>query len=190
MEECLDEFPNLEKSDHVFRVVHVGAISFQKGVHRLIQAFAELKLPNSELCLVGAISPEMKPFLQKHRGNYRYLGVMPQASLYKVYNECNVFCLNSIQDGFGMVILQAMACGLPLICSENTGGPDVICEEDCGFVVPVRGDKVLKERILQLYNNTALRQKMGKAAHLKASNQFSWSHYGKRVYTKFQSILK
>ena len=186
----LQEFPNLTQSETVFRVLHVGAISFQKGVHRLIKAFAELKLPNSELCLVGAVSPEMLAVLKKYEGKFKYLGVLPQSVLYKVYNQSNVFCLNSIQDGFGMVILQAMACGLPLVCSENTGGADVIDDSDCGFVVSVRDEAALKEKILQLYKDREMRQVMGENSFQKVSSRFTWEHYGEKVAKEFLEKMR
>ena len=185
----LEEFPNLAKTSSRFRLIHVGAISFQKGVHRLIKVFHDLNLPNAELCLVGSVSPEMTRVMKQYEGVYKYLGVMPQSRLYEIYNECDVFCLNSIQDGFGMVILQAMACGLPLICSENTGGPDVIDEEDCGIIVPARSDDALKDAITRLYYNRKLRKNMGVRAYEKAVAKYTWEQYGQRVLNSFGKVV-
>ena len=87
-------------------------------------------MDNFELWHVGVIDNEMKPYIEKFKSKkIVFKGTQRQEELYKFYSQGSVFILPSIQDGFGMVIFQAMACGLPVILSENTGAYDVITKD-------------------------------------------------------------
>ena len=76
---------------------------------------------------------------------------------------------------WAMVAIEAMACGLPVIITQNTGAKDAVTA-DAGFVIPVDDKAVLKEKILQLYHNRNLLETMGKAAR-KVSLKYSWQQY-------------
>ena len=83
----------------------------------------------------------------------RHLGPFPERELHKYYSQGSVFCLNSIEDGFGMILVQAMACGLPVITTTNTGGADIVRDGRDGFIIPIRDVAALKEKILYFYEN-------------------------------------
>lgn len=184
----LAEFRQAAHPDGVFRVVYAGGMTLQKGVHYLLQAFAEMKLRNAELLLLGEKSDEIEPFFKKYAGSFRWVGRVPQRELASHYNRSSVFVLNSIQDGFGMVMLQAMACGLPVVASENTGGPDVIQEGIEGFIIPIRNAEKLKEKLAYLYENPEIRERMGLAARARAAQGFSWSDYGNKMVAEYERI--
>ena len=123
----------------MFRVVWCGTLCVRKGIHYLLQAFHELDLKNSELILIGAIDEDFKLFLDKYKKtNIKALGPKPQKTLPRYYSQGSIFVHPSIEEGLSMVQLEAMACGLPLICTTNTGGEDIITDEKDGFVVPIR----------------------------------------------------
>src|SRR5205807_9930594 len=111
--------------DAVFRVIYAGPLSFQKGIPYLLRALCGPGMPPIDLWLVGAALDEIKPVLAEYRGRYRYLGVVPRTKLSWYYSQASVFVLASIQDGFGMVQAQAMACGLPVVATRNTGAEDL-----------------------------------------------------------------
>jgi len=123
----LSSFKQIPKEDGVFRVVYAGGFTIQKGVQYLLQAFYELDLPNSELIHLGSVNEETKEIITRFkRENIKFLGHQGQTSLYKYYSQGSVFVMMSVQDGFGMVLTQAMSCGLPIIASKNPGGEDII----------------------------------------------------------------
>lgn len=186
----LGEFKPATKKDDVFRVVYAGGMTLQKGLHYLLQAFAEFNLPNSELLLIGAKSPEIEPFFQKYKGHYKWIGRVPQKELSSYYTQSSVFVLNSIHDGFGMVIIQAMACGLPVIATQNTGGPDIIREGENGFVIPIRDVEALKEKLLYLYEHPEEGRKMGELAEKRVREGFTWEDYGEKMIAAYNRILK
>lgn len=185
----LSEFKPLPKQDKIFRVVFVGAMTLQKGVHYLLEAFSELDLPNSELLLVGRQFDEIKPFFKKYDGKYKWIAHRPQHELNRYYSQGSVFTIASIQEGMAMVQVQAMACGLPLICTTNTGGEDLIEDGKEGFVIPIRDVEALKEKILFLYENPHICREMGLAARKKVQQRYTWDNYGEIITREYQRIL-
>ena len=95
-----------------------------------------------------------------------------------------------IQDGFGLVIPQALACGLPVICTTNTGGADIITEGVNGFVIPVRSVEILKERLSCLYTDSGLRATMSRAASEFNRPFLSWSRYGEAMIEHYRALLQ
>ena len=186
----LAHFRPVPKRDATFRVVHCGGLTLRKGVHYLLQAFSELDLPDAELWLIGSVSPEIKPFLARYASEgIRHLGPFPQTNLYQYYSQGSVFCLASIEEGLAMVQAQAMACGLPVICTTNTGGADIVRDGVDGYVVPIRDVRALKEKILYLYENPDVCRAMGESARQRVAGGFSWADYGDRMHEHYRRIL-
>lgn len=186
----LSSFKQIEKKDNVFRVIFVGNLSVRKGSYYLIKAFHELNLQNSQLIHIGAISEEIEPIIQNFKNKkMSFLGHQPQNELYKYYSQGSVFVLTSLEEGMAMVQLQAMACGLPLICTTNTGGEDLISKDgEEGFVIPIRDENVLKEKLTFLYNNPEIAKQMGNKAKVKVSSGYTWDDYGDRYIDFLKKI--
>jgi len=185
----LSLFRPIAKEDNIFRIIYAGQISIQKGIHYLLQAFSELRLSRAELWLIGGISDLMKPFLKKYAGNYTWLGNKPEKELYRFYSQGSVFVIPTLQEGLAMVQVQAMACGLPVISTTNSGGEDIIEEGKEGFIIPVCDLDALKERLIYLYKNQEICREMGGAAREKAKDKFSWDDYGEFIFEKYRRIL-
>jgi glycosyltransferase involved in cell wall biosynthesis len=186
----LTNFHPTGKQDKTFRIIHCGNISLRKGVHYLLQAFNELKLPGAELWLIGSLTEEIRPILQRFASSHiRHLGPFPEPELHKYYSQGSVFCLNSIEDGFGMVLVQAMACGLPVITTTNTGGADAVREGRDGFIIPIRDVAALKEKILYFYENPEAGRSMGEAARERVQAGFTWAEYGARIIAGYRRVL-
>ena len=182
-------YPGL-KQDKVFRIIHCGALSIRKGLPYLLQAFSELKLREAELWLIGSLTEEIKPFLAQFASPaIVHKGPFPEQDLHQYYSQGSAFCLASIEEGFGMVTVQAMACGLPVICTTNTGGADIVREGQDGFVVPIRDVTALKEKILYFYENPEACRSMGESARLRVQAGFSWADYGHKMIAAYQKIL-
>lgn len=186
----LTSFRQIAKEDKVFRVIYAGAMSLQKGIPHLLRAFSELRLPNAELLLIGGKRDEIVPFFEKYAGSFRWIGSRPQCELYRYYSQGSVFVMPSIQEGLAMVQVQAMACGLPLICTTNTGGEDLITPGDEGFVIPIRDVDALKEKILFFYQNEDRRREMGEQAKRKVERGFTWDDYGESVIETYRMMLR
>ena len=88
-----------------------------------------------------------------------------------------------------MVQLQAMACGLPIITTHNTGASELIDDGEEGFVLPIKDKNLLKDRINTLCHDKKLRNEMSNKSYLKAKNNLSWDTYGEKMIKFYESIL-
>ena len=118
-----------------------------------------------------------------------YIGHIPQRELYKYYSQGSVFAIMSIEEGLAMVQPQAMACGLPVICTTNTGGEDIVRDGKDGFVIPIRDVEKLKEKLVYLYENPEICWKMGESAKQRVSQGFTWDDYGDKIIKLYADIL-
>ncbi len=167
-----------------FEVVFVGSVSLRKGTPYLLKAFAALKVASKRLRIVGAVSSELKPLLASlPTEQVEFLGALPQPMLKEIFSTSHLFVLPSIEDGFGVVIGQAMACGCPALTSTNTGGPDIITDGVDGFIVPVRDVSAMTERMERLAADAALQQRMSAAALERVQHLGGWQTYGDRWET-------
>jgi glycosyltransferase involved in cell wall biosynthesis len=186
----LTHFSPGPKADNTFRIIHCGNISIRKGVHYLLQAFAELNLPGAELWLIGSMTDEIKPFWRQWASPaVRHQGPFPERELHNYYSQGSVFCLASIEEGLAMVQVQAMACGLPVICTTNTGGADIVRDGRDGFVLPIRDVDAIKEKILYFYENPEACTVMGESARRRVQAGFSWADYGNKMIAAYRKIL-
>jgi starch synthase len=171
--------PTTSPASDRFEVLFVGAVSFQKGVPYLLGAFERLKHPRKRLRLVGAVSEEMKAFLRERKfDGVEFVGAVPQPELVPMMSASHVLVLPSIQDGFGLVLGQAMACGCPVICSTHTAGEDLVRDGVGGFVVPIRDPGAIAERLEQLCQDPELRGRMSRAALKRVRQLGGWDEYG------------
>jgi glycosyltransferase involved in cell wall biosynthesis len=180
----LSDFRPGKKADGVFRIIQCGGILPRKGVQYLLQAFSELKLPQAELWFIGAglENSSLQPIINQYRQeNIHFKGSMPQNQLYRYYQQGSVFVLASIADGFGMVVPQAMACGLPVIVTENVGAADIVTEGETGFLIPIRDVDCLKQKLGFLYENPNSCREMGQAALSSVKTGHTWDDYGDRL---------
>lgn len=162
-----------------FEVLFVGQVSFRKGVPYLLEAFKQLKHPRKRLRVVGAMQEEMRIFLKdKSVEQVDFLGSVPQADLIPIMSASHVLVLPSIEDGLGLVLGQAMACGCPIICSTNTGGEELLSDGQEGYVVPIRDAEAIAARLEQLCQDHALRQRMSEAALARVRELGGWDDYG------------
>ena len=182
----LELFHPTPKQDDTFRAIYVGRMSLLKGIPYLLQALASLPVPNFELMLVGAMTDEVKPFFARYTDGFRYLGTLPRAELYRYYSQASVFVFASTLDGFGHVMAQAMACGLPVIATTNTGARDLFTDGVEGFIVPIREPAEMREKVLYLYEHPEVRGQMAQAALQRVNSLGGWGTFGEkalRVYT-------
>jgi glycosyltransferase involved in cell wall biosynthesis len=111
-----------EKAGSPLRVLFVGKISLRKGVPYLVQAVTKLG-KSVNLTLVGSMNDELKPFFSRQDSQFKLLPACTKTALRDLYGQHDVLVLPSLGDSFGFVALEAMACGLPVIISENCGAP-------------------------------------------------------------------
>ena len=185
----LDDFKQVEKEDKIFRIIYCGGLTIKKGIHYLLEAVSSLKLKNLELWLVGNIVKDIRPFLDKYRNYYKFLGILPHYKLYRYFSQGSVLVLPSLEEGMVRVMLEAMACGLPIIATTNTGAEDVVRNGIDGFIIPIRNVEALKEKITYMYESQNMCRQMGQNAKERVRKEFTWEQYADRIINACKNIL-
>jgi hypothetical protein len=168
------------------RVLHVGQVSARKGVHYLIDAVNQV--PGATLTLIGPPQHGMDVWLRKHPA-VRVAGPVSGRDLPRWYREADVFCLLSVEEGLALVLAQAMAMGLPVIATANTGAEELIDDGVHGFIVPARDPAAAAKRLRQLAESPELRGEMGARARARIAEGFAWTDYGTRAQAHYARIV-
>lgn len=173
--EALAANDKLKQEKFIF--MYAGNITLNKGIHILIEAWSEIEflLKESELHLYGTY---YLPILLKDNlpKNIHFKGNIPHTDLIKIYSTADVFVNPTLADGFGMVIAEAMANGLPVIASKNSAGPDLIKDNLDGMLINAGDKEDLKAKMIWCYENQNELSKMGLKAAAKAKS-YTWQDY-------------
>ncbi|MBD3387329.1 MAG: glycosyltransferase [Candidatus Altiarchaeales archaeon] len=186
-----DVFSPGEKADDTFRVLFAGHISCRKGVPYLLEAWERLGLEDAELVLVGKVFPEMREMLGEYTGRFDNItvkGMVPSSQMVAEYRKASVFALPTLEEGFALVLFEALACGLPVITTPNSGGADIIDDGSGGFIVPVRDAESLADRIKYLHENPDEAGSIGSSA-VECVRDYTWKRYGERLIGLYERVL-
>lgn len=176
-----------QKDKKLFTVLAVGFSFYRKGFYYLLKAWNELNLPNAQL-IIRNVVPEEFQHLCQLKSVVAVNHHLSNDELIRLYQDCDVFCLPSIDEGFGMAAVEAMAAGKPLIVTNNVGMSDIITDKKEGFVLPIRNVDAIKESILTLYDDRDLMQKMGEAAYL-CEQQYSQARYIQTITSVYRQLI-
>ena len=125
------------KSTSLFRVCYVGRVELAKGLAYLLEAWKGLALLNAELTLIGEVKPDIRSILKDDSGDgLKLTGFLPPLQVAEHYRRSDVFVFPSINEGFGLVLLEAMASGLPVVAVKDTGADDCVIDGKEGVIVP------------------------------------------------------
>ena len=165
------------------RALFVGGLSQRKGIAEVFAA-AEVLRSELELTVIGrppcdcaALSTALK--------SCRHLPSLPHDEILREMRGHDVLLFPSLFEGFGLVILEAMAQGTPVISTPHTAGPDVMRDGVDGFIVPIRDADAIVARLLELTAERARLGAMSLAAWQRAG-EFTWQRYRTEVVTAVQ----
>lgn len=176
----LDRFKKVSSpKENEFRVLWVGGISIRKGFMYALEAFQKLIHTNKEFIVVGNVEKEIKAMLlNKELQNVTFMGNVDNKKLPELYSSSHVFLIASLEEGLAMVQGESLACGCPVIATENTGAADLFTNGIEGFIVPIRSPDSILEKLQLLANDDVLRKKMSNAALIKMQKIEGWDTYG------------
>ena len=166
------------RRDGVFRAVFVGQIGQRKGISYLLQGYEKFRRPDCELHIVGTYAPGHEVYA-RYRDLYRHTPHVPQKDLPSLFRDADVFVFPSLIEGMPLVVLEAMACGLPVITTTHGPG-DIVRDGIDGFFVPIRDSEAIAARLEQLYRDPSLREQMGRNAREQAM-RYTWQAYAQRA---------
>jgi glycosyltransferase involved in cell wall biosynthesis len=176
------------------KVVSVGRLIQNKGIHYLIDAAPEVlqRFPSTEFIIVG--DGPMRTELEtraKERGvlqAFRFYGFVPEVS--NVLNTCDIFVRPSLTEGMPLAVLEAMACGLPVIATRVAGTPEIVIDHETGILVDSGDASNLAEALIELLGNTELAMRFGVNARKLVEKSHSWQKTARMTLNVYKEILK
>jgi glycosyltransferase involved in cell wall biosynthesis len=171
-----------DKNDNCFRVLYVGRLQEQKNVMLLLEQFATVCASHREspveLHIVGD-GPERTAVRRAARAlnimeKITWHGWLDRDALLEAYRRCDCFVNPSLSEGSPNTVLEAMACGLPVIASDILGNNELVADGETGFLFDLKNPSGLAEKLELLVHDQAMNLTMGKKARQKIEAHYSW----------------
>ena len=164
-----------------FRLIFVGALIKRKGVHHLLRAWKKLALSDAELILVGSPHPEMQQDLAAAGATVKVLGF--SSNVPDLLRTASALVFPSECEGFAKVTLEAAACGLPLITTQESG--DALIDGVTGRLIPPNNEDALAAAMQEAWRDRDRFAAMGTAARAHVSAHFTWDHFRARILSGY-----
>lgn len=172
--------------EQAFRLLFVGQIGQRKGISYLLRAYRLFRGPGTRLTLIGNIYGDAAA-LSPYRDLFDHVPHLPRSALAERYRQADVFVFPTLIEGMPLVVLEAMASGLPVITTPNGPG-DIVRDGIDGFVVPIRDPGAIVEKLEYLRANPERRREMGRNARQRAL-EYTWRAYQERAIQTLQQLL-
>ena len=193
-------------------VLFVGRITRQKGVTHLVDAIRYLPSETQVILCAGApdtpeIAAEMRTKVEEvRRFNPQVLWIekmVTKPEVIQLYSHAHVFCCPSVYEPFGIINLEAMACGAPVVASATGGIKEVVVDDETGYLVPFRQDPVtsfpvdaaafardLAARISELLKDPTKAKRFGQAGRRRVEQKFSWSSIADQTIELYRKLIE
>ena len=170
--------------NHSLKLIFVGNLSEAKGITFLLKLMERLTDFPISLTLIGSNARSFRS--KTNHPNIFFGGIKDQYSVANYLRKADVFVFPSYLDSWGMAVVEAMACGLPVIVSEEVGASECI-DDKVGFILPLIEDQWVNAMLSLLYNPT-LTKKMGIQAAINVSS-FTWENYESGVIKSLEKVI-
>lgn len=187
--------PIEEFSDGKLNILFVGRLEKRKGLDYLLEAYKQIKpeFPNSRLIVVGPGKRLGKKYerrvMRDRLKDVVVIGYAAYRDLPRYYQTADIVCCPATgRESFGIVLLEAMAVGKPIVASNIQGYNSVVTHGAEGLLVPPKNAEKLAQALTSLMTDGALRQQMGNEGRLKAV-QYDWENVAQRVLDYYVSVL-
>ena len=183
------EFIQKQPLKSPLKLVYVGQVNYRKGIHHLLKVMERFGDGQVELYLAGGYS-ESTPIYQdyKDKKNIHFLGFVTRDVLASLYQKSDVFVFPTLGEGYGLVILEALSCGVPCIVSDLAGGDDAIIEGVNGFKFKAGNDDDLYSKIKWFLDNPEQMPKYSINSRKSVEKQ-TWQSYYDCVIKAVENIL-
>jgi len=170
------------------RVLFAGSMTQRKGLADVFAAMKLLKRHDVELIVMGSPIAPMEFYRNQYR-DFTYMSTRPHREVLDLMQSCDALVLPSLAEGRALVQQEALASGLPLIITKNTGGEDLIIPGETGFLVPIRSPDKIAEKISWLADHREALPGMRLAA-LKKAGEYPWQRYADRILSALSASLQ
>jgi glycosyltransferase involved in cell wall biosynthesis len=166
----------------------VGALSQRKGARYLLGALAALPKGSAKLIIYTRTSVDRDLIRGFESVDIEIRGGLSDAELAAEMKCCDLVALPSIAEGFGLVILEAMACGVPVLCTTSTGGADFIVHRQNGLLIEPGSTVAIEQELAWALSHRAELFQMGQAARLEAAKH-TWAAYRRKFFAAYSASI-
>ena len=168
------------------RCVYVGQISHRKGIPVLLRAARGL--PDVQFVLTGpVVTPSL---LRGLPPNARWMGPLPHAEVATLMGEADIFVLPAVEDAYPLAVLEAMACGVPVVVTDHVGTSEILDQSVNGLIVPAGDSTALAAALRRLAGDADLRSRIGAAGRSCVASGHSWDEYATQVLSVVDGALR
>lgn len=172
-------------------VIFIGNLTYNKGLHVLLQALSEIDTKLWQLSIAGSLhfdakyTKKIKKVITslKFENNVKILGQLEIDSIKNELNSHHLLIVPSYYESFGIVYAEAMGAGLPVIASNSGGAQEIITDSVNGFLVNPGDISMLKNSIYKFITNRELLKQMSLCSLAAYSNMPSWDESMEKIYT-------
>jgi phosphatidylinositol alpha-mannosyltransferase len=176
-------------------ILFVGRLEARKGVHYLLEAFARVKnvLPQTRLLVVGPHSARGIRSLQSLLRSWglrdvHFLGYLSEKDLARCYRTAQVLCAPSLgSESFGVVLLEAMAAGLPIVASDIAGYRAIVRHQEEGYLVPPGDGEAIADALITLLRQPELRRSIAARGRITAA-RYAWDRIAADVLSFYTAL--
>jgi len=191
----MDVSPFEEYRDGKLNILFVGRLEFRKGVNYLLKAYLRIKseFPDSRVLIVGPgtrLRKRYERWVKKNRlEDIIFIGYVSSDDLLRYYQTADIFCAPATsRESFGIVLLEAMAMGKPIVATNIEGYASVATDGEDSLLVPPQNDQEMAWALGTLLSDENLRREMGNRGRQKAE-RYSWEHVAGRVLDYYGRVL-
>ena len=168
--------------------VYVGNVTEMKGIFYLLEAAKEIDKSHVHLTVVGAFD-NSDGILTSYMEHISFIGRVTHDKVLEILNKSDVFVFPSLGEGLSLSVLEALACGLPCIVTENSGANDAIENGKNGYVVDIQDKSALKEKMMWFDSHREQIPEMSENAK-QTIEQFNWEKHEKKMIQALNIWIK
>lgn len=168
------------------RCIFVGTITQKKGAFYLLEAIKELKHKRFSFMFVGTYDKKSE-YYKDFKDICKFTGYVTKEKVVDFCSKSDILIFPSLADGFGLSALEAMSCGLPVICTSNSGVSDLIINGYNGFVINAGNEKEIYEKLMWFDNNRDKLKDMRENAR-NTSLKCTWNKYDLCIQKSIEKI--
>jgi glycosyltransferase involved in cell wall biosynthesis len=166
----------------------VGALSQRKGARYLLGALAALPKSSTKLIIYTRTSVDRDLIRGFESVDIEIRGGLSDAALAADLKQCDLVALPSIAEGFGLVILEAMACGVPVLCTTSTGGADFIAHRQNGLLIAPGSVAAIEQELAWALTHRDELFQIGQTARVEAEKH-SWAEYRRKFFAAYSASV-
>lgn len=178
---------NRSYTSRTLKVLFIGDVNQRKGIKSLLEAAKEIHQEGFIFNIIGVGNDAFPELFSPYSQYVNFCGYVTYTELLRYLRESHVFVFPTMGEGFGLVLLEAMAAGLPVITTPNCGGRDVVKDGWNGFLVPVCDSSAIMMKLQWFMSHPASSLQMSRNA-TECAREYSWGRYEKNLIQAIKTV--